>query len=55
MIQVVKYYAGMKKKGEGLYVLMRDDHQDRGWVRKKARSRTMCIECYYLCNIEKTV
>ena len=37
MIQVVKYYAGMKKKGAGLYVLMREDHQDRGWVRKKSK------------------
>lgn len=62
MIQVVEYYAGMKKKGAALYVLMREDHQDRLLVKKqvvlekkKAGSRSMCIECCYLCNIEKTI
>jgi len=33
MIQVVKYYAGMKKKGAALYVLMREDHlEEEGWA-----------------------
>ena len=35
MIQVVEYYAGMKKKGAALYVLMREDHQDRLVVKKQ--------------------
>ena len=25
------------------------------FVKKKAGSRSMCIECCYLCNIEKTI
>lgn len=37
MIQVVKYYAGMKKKGAALYVLMREDHQDRWLGEKKSK------------------
>ena len=37
MIQVVKYYAGMKKKGAALYVLMREDHQDRWLGEKKGK------------------
>ena len=37
MIQIVKYYAGMKKKGAALYVLMREDHQDRWLGEKKSK------------------
>lgn len=54
--QVMEYYAVTKKKEAALHVLMREDHQERLLgEKKKARSRTMCTECYNLCNIEKTV
>lgn len=52
----MEYYAVTKKKEAALHVLMREDHQERLLgEKKKARSRTMCTECYNLCNIEKTV
>lgn len=43
MIQVVKYYAGMKKKAVALHVLMREDHQDRWLGEKKRQGPELCV------------